>query len=203
MNINIVEKTKERYLAYERRHQGILDNAIRLFNEKGYKSTTTEEIARASGISKPTMSKHFETKKRLFLACFDSISAQLLDSYRRTYERNKDDEVAYFKELIEDYVDFVSNSPTKSMFLVHVLSNRDDPDFRKALNLFVTRCTDQVQETIASAKRKGLIKSQVDDRVHALMFVSHAYTMVSIKEFIDAEHFRPEILVQLMREGLF
>ncbi|MCP4750677.1 MAG: TetR/AcrR family transcriptional regulator [Proteobacteria bacterium] len=203
MAMNIVEKTKEKYLAYKKRHQAILDNAILLFNRKGYKSATTEEIAKASGISKPTMSKHFENKKTLFMACFDSITTELLESYQEAYEKFRNDEISYLKMLIEQYIEFVTNNPNKSMFLVHMLSYRDDPDFRKTLKQFIDSCTTGVQRSMASAKKKGLIKSRVDDHIHALMFVSHAFTLVSMNEFIDADYFKSEILVQLMQEGLF
>jgi len=95
MNKNVVEKSRERYLEHEKRHHDILNAAIQLFNAKGYTVATTAEIAREAGISEPTMYKHFENKKDLFLACFGSIADELLSAYRDVYRKNLDDELGY------------------------------------------------------------------------------------------------------------
>ena len=83
--MNIVEKSREKYLEYEKRHQHILDAAIRIFNSKGYQSATTAEIAREAGISEPTMYKHYPSKKDLFLSCARSIEEELQRQYRTVY----------------------------------------------------------------------------------------------------------------------
>ena len=61
--MNIVDKSREKLLLYENRHQTILDNSIRIFNSRGYKAATTAMIARESNISEPTLYKHFKNKK--------------------------------------------------------------------------------------------------------------------------------------------
>ncbi|MMZ66194.1 Biofilm operon icaADBC HTH-type negative transcriptional regulator IcaR [compost metagenome] len=43
----------------------ILENALRLFGEKGYESTTVDEIAKESGLSKPSFYKYFDSKENL------------------------------------------------------------------------------------------------------------------------------------------
>ena len=52
---NIVEKTKERLIQYEERHQAILNAAMGLFIAKGYTGTTTASIAREAGVTEKTM----------------------------------------------------------------------------------------------------------------------------------------------------
>jgi len=49
----------------------ILEAAMSLFSEKGYKAVTTKEIAKAAGFSEMTVFRHFENKQNLFEKAFD------------------------------------------------------------------------------------------------------------------------------------
>ena len=50
----------------DQKKKSIIDAAIRLFLEKGYGDTSTDEIARAAEVSKRTVYNHFEDKETLF-----------------------------------------------------------------------------------------------------------------------------------------
>ena len=199
---NIVEKSRERYLEYEQRHQKILDAAVKIFNAKGYTAATTAEIAREAGIFEPTMYKHFKNKKKLFLACFRSITEELLSSYRKVYKNSLDDEIGYLRGVIKIYFDFVKENPHKSMFLVHLLSYRNDPDFENIFKDFMDRCIEGVRRVLVSAKKKGILKSDVDAHILAGMFVNQCFSVVSLKEFIEPEYFTSELFFRLMRDML-
>jgi AcrR family transcriptional regulator len=62
----------------ERREQ-ILLTAVELFSQKGFKGTTTKEIARAAGVSEAMVFRHFATKDELYTAilhtkeCHDGV----------------------------------------------------------------------------------------------------------------------------------
>lgn len=55
----------------ERREQ-VLRIAMRLFSEKGFRGTTTKEIANAAGVSEATVFKHFANKDELYAAILDN-----------------------------------------------------------------------------------------------------------------------------------
>lgn len=55
----------------ERREQ-ILQTAVDLFSKKGFKGTTTKEIATASGVSEAMVFRHFATKDDLYAAILDA-----------------------------------------------------------------------------------------------------------------------------------
>lgn len=44
----------------------ILDAALKVFGEKGYKGATTKDIASKSGFNESTLFRNFGTKKNLF-----------------------------------------------------------------------------------------------------------------------------------------
>ena len=61
----------------ERRRQ-LFDTALRLFAERGYESTTMDEIADAAGVTKPLLYQHFSSKRALYRELLDSIADDLL-----------------------------------------------------------------------------------------------------------------------------
>lgn len=59
-------------LTGEERRRVIIDAALALFAQKGYRGTTTKEIAQAAGCSEATIFKHFMTKDELYSAILES-----------------------------------------------------------------------------------------------------------------------------------
>ena len=178
--MNIVEKSREKYLEYEKRHQDILDVAVRIFNSKGYQSATTAEIAKAARISEPTMYKHFPSKKDLFLSCVRSIEEELQRQYRKVYLGYQDhgDEIRYMEGVTRVYASFVKNQPHKSMFMVHMLSYRDDPDFAEVLDDWIQASIIGIETILTSAKKKGRIGSPLDPYALACLYVNQYFTIV-------------------------
>src|SRR3712207_527601 len=52
-------------MAADERRQQIVAVAMRLFSERGFRGTTTKEIAQAAGVSEAIISRHFATKDEL------------------------------------------------------------------------------------------------------------------------------------------
>ena len=202
MKSNIVQISRERYLDYEKRHQEILDAAIRLFNAEGYMGATTAKITKEAGISEPTMYKHFKNKKNLFLACFHSIADQLLLKYREVYKKNLDDEIGYLKGVAKAYFDFVAQNPHKSMFIIHMVGYKNDPELDGAFKAFMERTIEGLRRVIESAKKKGKVKSNVDTRLLAGMFASQYFPVVRLGEFESQKEFKWEIFFQLLSDML-
>ena len=59
----------------ERREQ-IMRTAVDLFSKKGFKGTTTKEIAAAAGVSEAMVFRHFENKDALYGAILDAKGCQ-------------------------------------------------------------------------------------------------------------------------------
>lgn len=74
----ILEKAPEKLearatprMAAEDRRQQILEVAMRLFSQKGFRGTTTKEIALAAGVNEAIIFRHFATKRELYSAIVD------------------------------------------------------------------------------------------------------------------------------------
>jgi AcrR family transcriptional regulator len=58
-------------MAAEERRLQIVKVAVRLFSERGFRGTTTKEIAREAGVSEAIIFRHFATKEELYTAIID------------------------------------------------------------------------------------------------------------------------------------
>jgi AcrR family transcriptional regulator len=55
----------------EERRAAIIAAAVRLFAEKGFRGTTTRELASAIGVTEPVLYQHFGTKRDLYAAIIE------------------------------------------------------------------------------------------------------------------------------------
>lgn len=67
--------TSARLSAEERRRE-IVRVAVQLFSRRGFRGTTTKEIAQAAGVSEAIIFRHFATKEELYRAIIDRVSCE-------------------------------------------------------------------------------------------------------------------------------
>jgi AcrR family transcriptional regulator len=53
--------------------QRIINAAFKLYSSEGYSAITTERLARAAGIGKPTLYRYFSSKEALLLTCVEEM----------------------------------------------------------------------------------------------------------------------------------
>jgi TetR/AcrR family transcriptional regulator len=75
------DTTEPRMKAADRRER-ILQAAAEVFGRRGYVGATTDQVARAAGISQPYVVRLFGTKEALFLAVLDNAKNELLAAFR-------------------------------------------------------------------------------------------------------------------------
>jgi AcrR family transcriptional regulator len=86
-------------MAGDARRLQILSVAVSLFSQRGFRGTTTKEIAQASGISEAMVFRHFATKEELYAAILDhkACAAGFADPCELVEDavRNKDDRAVF------------------------------------------------------------------------------------------------------------
>ncbi len=107
---------KKRMSAGGRREQ-ILDGAWRLFAQKGFRGTTTREIAKRLGISEALMFKYFPTKAALYRAIIHK-------------RMNGSEDVFFPKEAVSSKSD---RQVFKTIIANLIKKNTDDPTFMRLL----------------------------------------------------------------------
>lgn len=82
------------------RRAAIVESAVELFAEKGFRGTTTRELAAALHVTEPVLYQHFKTKKDLYSAIIEAEACAAEDSAGAFLELlDTDDDTAFFTAL--------------------------------------------------------------------------------------------------------
>ncbi|HHJ64340.1 MAG TPA: TetR/AcrR family transcriptional regulator [Aquifex aeolicus] len=132
----------------------ILEEALKLFSEKGIKETTVRDIARAVGITEGAIYRHFESKDQIVHELFEKYSGELYDRIEKAL-RDSGDEEGKFKRVVEAFLDFAFRKPDafRYMNIFHHLRGKEVKRIRKIpFNL--------LSELIGDLHRKGILKME-------------------------------------------
>ncbi|MBI4902524.1 MAG: TetR/AcrR family transcriptional regulator [Acidobacteria bacterium] len=110
-------KRQPRLPSAERRRL-IVDAAIKLFAEKGFRGVTTRELAAQVGVSEPVLYMHFHTKRDLYSAIIETIAATPPQSDSDPQPSGQDDR-AYFLKLARHLLEWHTGDPCRPRLLLH------------------------------------------------------------------------------------
>jgi AcrR family transcriptional regulator len=109
-------------MAGEERRSQILAVAVSLFSQRGFRGTTTKEIAHAAGVSEAMVFRHFATKDELYAAILDhkACSHENFDPAVMAAEaiKRKDDR-AVFESLALGALNHHEKDPEFQRLLLH------------------------------------------------------------------------------------
>lgn len=112
--------TKTRMPGQERR-EAILEIAVKLFSQRGFRGTTTRELAAAVGVSEPVLYQHFATKRDLYGAIIDYKFRKGLDEFSRLLaEAGKtQDDRAFLRALATIVIRWFQDDPAYVRLLLY------------------------------------------------------------------------------------
>ena len=156
----------------DERPQELLDAALTIFAEQGYRDTTLDEVAEAAGVTKGTIYHYFSTKEELLLRAIEHYQERAfarLEAVRRgEYESAAD--------RVRDFVwqGFGSDDPARRR--VHALLKgigSEAPAVRRAwLRSGPLRGWRLLTKLIEDGKASGEFRPDVDAEVAARLLVS-------------------------------
>jgi AcrR family transcriptional regulator len=156
-----------RRLTAEQRRQQLVAVALELFAQRGYRSTTMDDIAEAAGVTKPLVYQHFSSKRALYLELVNSIAQELLLAVRSAVMQAEGPRqqvemgfAAYFRLVVSREAEFR---------LLYGRDHADDKELGRALRT--------VEDAIAEAI-EPLIAAGLDDDHRRLL----AYAVVGMAE---------------------
>ncbi|NQX27100.1 TetR/AcrR family transcriptional regulator [Microbacteriaceae bacterium VKM Ac-2854] len=115
---------RERIPAAERREL-ILIAATELFGSRGFSGTTTDQIAKAAGISQPYVVRMFGTKEALFLEAIGRALEALQTRFRAVVAASDGDRDALSHQLGNAYVDLVADRNIMRVLMQAFLAGSD------------------------------------------------------------------------------
>src|SRR5919206_3162408 len=81
-------RVRAAHLGPERRRPLILDAALEVYVEHGYKGTSMQAVADAAGVTKPVVYECFPNKDELLLALLDREEQRLMDAITESLPNN-------------------------------------------------------------------------------------------------------------------
>jgi AcrR family transcriptional regulator len=198
--------TRAPRMSSEDRRAQILDTACKLFAEKGYRGTTTRELAAAAGVTEPVLYEHFRTKGDMYSAIIENMAAGGIEVLRALNARfeGAEDEREFFYALAESILDwYVKDEAFIRLLLYSSLENHELKD------LFHQRsyqCFGIVADYIERRQKSGRLRRDFHAAIAARgffgMIAHYAMTALVFKSYplpfepVEAVHGMVDIYVK-------
>jgi TetR/AcrR family transcriptional regulator len=188
-----VQAKKKRIPSADRRKQ-ILSVARRLFSQKGFRGTTTREIAELAGMNEAILFRHFRGKDALYWAVIEEMSRTVnsRQELQATIEKRaaaKNDE-DFFTGIAEGVLERAARRPALVRLLYFCALERHTL-YRRFFRTYVTASWDVLAKYIKGRMRAGDFKT-MSPLLAARTFtgmVGHYYVMQNLFGAREFQHF--------------
>lgn len=126
-------------------HEKILSSTLALISQKGFKGTTTKEIATLSGLNESTIFKHFKSKNKILEECFEKETLEFQQEVTRIREAHYDNLHDLIYDLSQSLVRFYKNHRS---FILVVIKERDNEQLDYLKNYDLTQFTSLIAEKL-------------------------------------------------------
>ena len=153
--------TKRQEQAQARRRQ-LIETALRLFSEKGYRDTTVRDIARAAGVNEALLYHYFRSKADLFRAVLDEYAPVRVFS-----EFSQAANLQPTKHSLHEALDLFGQTFTARIrayhpFIVTILTEAPgDPELGGILSTFLQSTNNDITRFLADYLKVGQLDSRV------------------------------------------
>lgn len=148
--------------------EAILDIAVRLFLEKGYSGTSTSDVCRTAGISKPSLYHFFKSKRHLFFSChMRSINQQLKPFLEKASTITDPEKRLRF--MVRDFTRTICRNPELKV-LIHETMTINDQYFKKIRDVWKGHYL-LLKTTIAALQQNGSISMDLKPSRAALFLL--------------------------------
>ncbi|HXH21121.1 MAG TPA: isochorismate synthase [Dehalococcoidia bacterium] len=139
-----------------RRHEKILDAALRVFARKGYRDAAVDDIASESKTSKGGVYFHFPGKQAIFLELLDRTASRLRRKIEETIESEPDPIKRADAALVVVLRTFASHRSLARLFMIEALGA--GKEFHRRLSEIHEEFASIIKEQLDEAVRLGVIE---------------------------------------------
>lgn len=168
---NIFRCGTSRMAGDERRRQ-ILQVAMRLFSERGFRGTTTKEIANAAGVSEAIIFRHYANKDELYSAILDhkACDRRFQNPFEELAEKvaAKDDFGVFYTMALNAIEHHAEDRDFLRLMLHSALEEHDLA--RTFVESFITEIYDFLGAYISQRQKDGVFR-EVNPRIAVRSFI--------------------------------
>ncbi|OBF15779.1 hypothetical protein A5725_02595 [Mycobacterium kubicae] len=121
------------------RHELIEEAATRLFAEKGFAATTVDDIAQATGLTKPMLYRHFESKQELGVALMTRARAELIEAPLARFQPGVAEPQSQVPAMVDAWLEHVERHPNSARLLFTPVTG--DPEVERVQTELFARQT--------------------------------------------------------------
>lgn len=195
----MINKVKKQEITREK----ILSVATELFMTKGFKSTSTRDIAIEVGISQPALYHHFQNK----LEIYENVINDLSNEVREALEAILISDLTLELKLIKIYEVFIIKHPTNLFDMINDIYGEMEKDKQEEMfSLWNTSYLQPMIKFIEAAKEAGLIKKSADSHRLARYLLTTISPLVNIENLTKAKadiEKEIEVIVKFILYGIF
>jgi AcrR family transcriptional regulator len=141
--------------------EALLSTCLLLFAERGFASTSIDEIARAAGVTKGAMYWHFASKEDLFQAILDRIRSRWQEVVHAPVSARQAP-LERIAQLFDSYAELFRESPEICLFMQQVLLDQHNKLFSAQVAKVFSKTARFIANIIDEGKQAGVIEPEVD-----------------------------------------
>ena len=141
--------------------EALLSKCLHLFAQRGFSSTSVDEIARAAGVTKGAIYWHFASKDEIFHAILDRIRAQWQEVVHVPVSTRRDPQ-AQLARLFDAYAELFRESPDICLFLQQVVLDRQNKPFAAEVAKVFAATARFIARIVDEGKARGVMNTDVD-----------------------------------------
>lgn len=177
----------------------IVETSLELFLDKGCKSVTMDDVAKANGVSKRTVYELFNDKSHLLEECIGLMMEQIVE-YSEKMEKNNNNVVDIIFEIYDSHSDRLSNL---RMNFLNELKRYYYPLFKSLIQKLLNYHQSVTYGYIERGQNEGIIKKDINSVLLSKVMIEISNLLeysgiFSLKEYSRKELFR-EVIIPFMR----
>ena len=203
MKLPLVPVSSPRQRRKEARPQELLDAALRLFVERGFAATRSDDVAKAAGVSKGTLYLYYPSKEELFKAVVRQNLSALIAKGEEMVDRHQGRTSDLLLELMLTWWDRFGNTPAAG---IHKVVLAEVGNFPELAQFYVDEVITPADRLFTRTVQRGIDRGEfrdlpVHEVAHALMtpmiFLAlhrHSFAACSVRDGVELD---PESLLRL------
>ena len=182
-----------------RRREEIVENAVRLFAERGYAGTDTQLLADELRVGKGTLYRYFPSKEELFLAATDYVMRKLTE-HVLSYVEGVSNPFDQIERGVRAYLVFFADHPEYVELLIQeraLFKDRRQPTYFQHRTRNAQRWRELYRSLIAAGQARDMPPERISDVVSRLLYGT-MFTNYFSQEQPDVERQTSEIVDMIL-----
>jgi AcrR family transcriptional regulator len=173
-------------LSAEERQEEIIKAAVELAGEQSVDKVTTQDMARAVGVTQGAIFRHFPTKDMIWLGVIHWVRGRLMSVLDMAADQGRDP-LDSLEKMFYAHLGFVDKVPAipKLIFTDQLL--KKNPKIKELIRSILADYEARVTALLAQAKAQHLVRPDLDEHGAAVMFTGIIQGLVLRVSVIEAQ----------------